>query len=64
MARDEQANPDLTPITKAVETILACRRPALRYPRANLVQRTFNTLRPLLPQALAESLIRTTYGLK
>ncbi len=64
MARDEQANPDLTPVTQAVETILACRRPALRYPRANLVQRTFNALRPLLPQALAESLIRTTYGLK
>lgn len=64
MARDEQANPDLMPVIEAVETILECRRPALRYPRANRVQRTFNALRPFLPQALAESLIRHTYGLK
>jgi NAD(P)-dependent dehydrogenase (short-subunit alcohol dehydrogenase family) len=64
MARDEQANADLTPVTQAVETILEGRRPALRYPRANTVQRTFNALRPFLPQALAESLIRHTYGLK
>jgi short-subunit dehydrogenase len=64
MARDEQANQNLSPVTKAVEAILECRRPALRYPRANAVQRTFNALRPLLPQAIAESLIRNTYGLK
>lgn len=64
MARDEQANRDLTPVTNAVETILNCRRPALRYPRANAVQRAFNSVYPLLPQALAEFLIRTTYGLK
>jgi NAD(P)-dependent dehydrogenase (short-subunit alcohol dehydrogenase family) len=64
MARDEQANPDLTPVIEAVGTILECRHPALRYPRANLVQRTFNALRPFLPQAVAESLIRNTYGLK
>jgi NAD(P)-dependent dehydrogenase (short-subunit alcohol dehydrogenase family) len=64
MARDEQANQDLTPVIEAVETILECRRPALRYPRANTVQRTFNALRPFLPQAVAEYLIRDTYGLK
>ena len=64
MARDEQANQDLSPVIEAVETILQSRRPALRYPRANAVQRTFNALRPFLPQAIAESLIRTTYGLK
>ena len=64
MARDEQANQDLSPVISAVETILNSRRPALRYPRANAVQRTFNALRPFLPQALAESLIRDTYGLK
>jgi NAD(P)-dependent dehydrogenase (short-subunit alcohol dehydrogenase family) len=64
MARDEQANPDLTAVTEAVESILACRRPALRYPRANVVQRTFNALRPFLPQAVSESLIRNMYGLK
>jgi NAD(P)-dependent dehydrogenase (short-subunit alcohol dehydrogenase family) len=64
MARDEQANPDLSPVIEAVESILECRRPALRYPRANAIQRTFNALRPFLPQAIAESLIRSTYGLK
>ena len=64
MARDEQANRDLSPVIEAVKTILECRRPALRYPRATAVQRTFNALRPFLPQAVAESLIRGTYGLK
>jgi short-subunit dehydrogenase len=64
MARDEQANQDVSPVIGAVETILKCRRPALRYPRANAVQRTFNALRPFLPQAVAEFLIRDAYGLK
>jgi short-subunit dehydrogenase len=64
MARDEQANQDLSPVVEAVETILECRHPALRYPRANAIQRTFNALRPFLPQPIAESLIRSTYGLK
>jgi NAD(P)-dependent dehydrogenase (short-subunit alcohol dehydrogenase family) len=64
MARDEQANRDLSPVIAAVETILRSRRPALRYPRANTVQRLFNALRPFLPQALSEYLIRDTYGLK
>jgi NAD(P)-dependent dehydrogenase (short-subunit alcohol dehydrogenase family) len=64
MARDEQANRDLSPVIRAVERILECRRPALRYPRANAVQRTFNALRPFLPQSLAEFLIRDAYGLK
>jgi NAD(P)-dependent dehydrogenase (short-subunit alcohol dehydrogenase family) len=64
MARDEQANHDLSPVIGAVETILESRRPALRYPRATAVQRTFNALRPLLPQAVAEFLIRDAYGLK
>jgi hypothetical protein len=63
MARDEQANRDLSAVAQAVETILECRRPALRYPRANAVQRTFNAVRPFLPQPIAESLIRNTYGL-
>ena len=64
MARDEQVNRDLSPVLEAVESILECPRPALRYPRANAIQRTFNALRPFLPQAIAESLIRGTYGLK
>ncbi len=64
MARDEHANQDLSPVTEAVETILECRHPALRYPRANAVQRTFNALRPFLPQVIVEVLIRNTYGLK
>jgi NAD(P)-dependent dehydrogenase (short-subunit alcohol dehydrogenase family) len=64
MARDEQANRDLSPVIEAVEAILSCSRPGLRYPRANKVQRTFNALRPFLPQRIAEFLIRNTYGLK
>jgi len=64
MARDEQANRDLSPVIRAVESILKSRRPALRYPRATPVQRTFNALRPFLPQAVAEYLIRDAYGLK
>ncbi|HTB89837.1 MAG TPA: SDR family oxidoreductase [Steroidobacteraceae bacterium] len=64
MARDEQANRDLSPVIEAVESILESRRPALRYPRANALQRTFNALHPFLPQAIAESLIRSTYGLR
>jgi NAD(P)-dependent dehydrogenase (short-subunit alcohol dehydrogenase family) len=64
MARDEQANRDLSPVIEAVESILESRRPALRYPRANAIQRTFGALRPFLPQAIAESLIRSTYGVK
>ena len=64
MARDEQSNQDLSPVIGAVETILECRRPALRYPHANAVQRTVDALRPFLPQAVAESLIRDVYGLK
>jgi NAD(P)-dependent dehydrogenase (short-subunit alcohol dehydrogenase family) len=64
MARDEQANQDLSPVIAAVKTILESRHPALRYPRANALQRTFNALRPFLPQALAEYLIRDAYGLK
>jgi NAD(P)-dependent dehydrogenase (short-subunit alcohol dehydrogenase family) len=63
MARDEQANPDLSPVVEAVRAILASGRPALRYPRANKVQRLFAALKPYLPQALNEYLIRDNYGL-
>jgi len=64
MARDEQANTDLAPVVNAVRAILTSRNPALRYPRATFVQRAFVAARPFLPQALAELLIRDTYGLK
>jgi NAD(P)-dependent dehydrogenase (short-subunit alcohol dehydrogenase family) len=63
MARDEQANKNLSPVIDAVRAIVASDRPALRYPRANAVQRVFAALRPFLPQAVAEYLIRNTYGL-
>jgi short-subunit dehydrogenase len=64
MARDEQSNADLAPVVRAVQAILATPRPALRYPRATAVQRGFVALRPLLPDALAEYVVRDTYGLK
>ena len=63
MARDEQANADLSPVLDAVREIVAREHPALRYPRANFVQRAFAAARPYLPQALSEYLIRSTYGL-
>jgi NAD(P)-dependent dehydrogenase (short-subunit alcohol dehydrogenase family) len=64
MARDEQANADLSPVIRAVRTILKSRRPAMRYPRAAPVQRAFVAARPFLPHTLAEFLIRDTYGLR
>lgn len=64
MARDEQANADLSPVVHAVRAILSTRRPALRYPRATPVQRAFVAVRPFLPQAVAEFLVRDAYGLK
>jgi len=63
MARDEQANSDLSPVVGAVRAILTTARPALRYPRATFVQRAFVAARPFLPQALAEFLVRDSYGL-
>src|SRR5262249_44923530 len=63
MARDEQANADLSPVVDAVRAIIAADRPALRFARANLVQRAFAALRPFVPQRLREYLIRSTYGL-
>jgi hypothetical protein len=51
-------------VVNAVRTILAARRPALRYPRATAVQRLFVAARPFMPSALAERLIRVTYGLR
>jgi NAD(P)-dependent dehydrogenase (short-subunit alcohol dehydrogenase family) len=62
--RDEQANHDLSPVTEAVQTILRSSHPGLRYPRANAIQRAFNAVRPFLPQAVSEFLIRDAYGLK
>jgi NAD(P)-dependent dehydrogenase (short-subunit alcohol dehydrogenase family) len=64
MARDEQQNADLSPIVRTVKAILDTRRPALRYPRATARQRAFVAVRPFLPHALAEFLVRDNYGLK
>lgn len=64
MARDEQANGNLSPVVHAVQAILAAPAPAMRYPRATFVQRAFVALRPFLPHSLAEYLIRDTYGLE
>jgi NAD(P)-dependent dehydrogenase (short-subunit alcohol dehydrogenase family) len=64
MARDEQANVDLSPVVDAVRAIIRTDQPALRYPRATPIQRGFAAVRPFLPQALSEYLIRSTYGLR
>jgi NAD(P)-dependent dehydrogenase (short-subunit alcohol dehydrogenase family) len=63
MAQDEQANMDLSPVVDAVRAIVATDRPALRYPRAAAIQRVFAAVRPFLPQAVTEYVIRSTYGL-
>ena len=63
MARDEQANVDLSPVVLAVQAILSQRRPILRHPRATAAQRAFVALRPFLPRALADYVIRSTYGI-
>jgi NAD(P)-dependent dehydrogenase (short-subunit alcohol dehydrogenase family) len=64
MARDEQANADLSPVVRAVQAALSSPSPAMRYARAMPVQRLFVALRPFLPQALVELLIRDAYGLR
>jgi short-subunit dehydrogenase len=63
MARDEQANTDVSPVVDAVRAILATDAPRLRWPRAVVGQRVVVALRPFLPSAVWEWMIRSTYEL-
>jgi NAD(P)-dependent dehydrogenase (short-subunit alcohol dehydrogenase family) len=64
MAEDESSNPDIAPVVRAAVRAIEARRPRLRYPAANALQRTLVALRPLLPQPLFEYLIMDNYGIR
>lgn len=64
MAREEQANKNISPVVEAVHTILRSRVPRLRYPRATASQRLSVALRRFLPDATWETMMRRTYRLK
>ena len=64
MGEDEVSNPDIAPVVRAVVKAVEARRPRLRYPAANALQRTLVALRPLLPQPLFEYLIMDNYKIR
>ena len=61
MARDEQANADLSPLVRTVRRALNARRTRLRYPTATPVQRILVALKPFLPDGIVEQLLTATY---
>jgi NAD(P)-dependent dehydrogenase (short-subunit alcohol dehydrogenase family) len=64
MAEDESGNADIGPVVRAAITAIESRRPRLRYPAANALQRTLVALRPFLPQPLFERLVMDNYGIR
>ncbi|HEX7374985.1 MAG TPA: SDR family oxidoreductase [Steroidobacteraceae bacterium] len=64
MGEDESQNRDIGPVVRAAIAAVESRRPRLRYPAANALQRTLVALRPLLPQPLFEYLIMDNYGIR
>jgi NAD(P)-dependent dehydrogenase (short-subunit alcohol dehydrogenase family) len=64
MGEDEASNPDTAPVVRAVVQAIEARRPRLRYPAANALQRTLVALRPLLPQRLFEYLVMDNYKIR
>ncbi|MGB7739064.1 MAG: SDR family oxidoreductase [Steroidobacteraceae bacterium] len=64
MGEDEASNPDVAPVVRAVVQAIEARRPRLRYPAANALQRTLVALRPVLPQRLFEYLIMDNYKIR
>jgi hypothetical protein len=64
MAEDESKNPDIGPVVRTTVTAVESSRPRLRYPAANVLQRTLVALRPLLPQPLFEYLVTDNYGIR
>ena len=64
MGEDEASNPDVAPVVRAVVKAIEARRPRLRYPAANALQRTLVALRPVLPQPLFEYLIMDNYKIR
>ena len=64
MAADEARNADIGPVVRKVIAVVESKRPRLRYPVANLLQRTVVALRPALPASWFESLIMDNYGMR
>jgi NAD(P)-dependent dehydrogenase (short-subunit alcohol dehydrogenase family) len=64
MGEDESNNPDIAPVVRAALAALEARKPRLRYPAANALQRTLVALRPLLPQPLVEYLVMDNYKIR
>ena len=64
MAADERRNADIRPVVRKVIAVVESKRPRLRYPVANLLQRTMVALRPALPASWFEYLIMDNYGIR
>ena len=64
MAADEARNTDIGPVVRQVIAVVESTKPRLRYPVANLLQRTMVALRPALPARWFEFLIMDNYGIR
>ncbi len=64
MAADEGRNADIGPVVRKVIAVVESKRPRLRYPVANLLQRTVVALRPALPARWFEYLIMDNYKIR
>jgi len=64
MGEDESKNREIGPVVRAAVRAVEARRPRLRYPAANALQRALVVLRPMLPQPLFEYLVMDNYGIR
>ena len=64
MAEDELGNPEIGPVVRKVVAVVESQKPRLRYPVANLLQRTMVALRPALPPSWFEFLVMHNYGIR
>ena len=64
MAEDEARNSDIGPVVRKLVAVVESERPRLRYPVANLLQRTMVALRPALPPSWFEYLIMDNYKIR
>jgi hypothetical protein len=63
-AKDESANADIGPVARKALALLESRKPGLRNPVANAVQRVLVALRPAMPHSLFEYLVMSIYGIR
>jgi NAD(P)-dependent dehydrogenase (short-subunit alcohol dehydrogenase family) len=64
MAEDEARNADIGPVVRTVIAVALSKRPRLRHPVANRLQRTMVALRPALPASWFEFLIMDNYRIR